>query len=115
VLPQAMRVIIPPTGNELIGMLKNTVMVSVIGFSELLYTAQSIYMVSWQIVPLLIVVVIWYLVIVSVLSVGQYHLERHYGRGHRSGPSGGLVAYTSVLRRFFTPRREPQTVERGAE
>jgi polar amino acid transport system permease protein len=102
VLPQAMRVIIPPTGNELIGMLKNTALVSVIALSELLYTAQSIYMRTYQEIPLLIVVIIWYLLIVSVLSVGQYYLERHYGRGQQGQASTGLVGYATVLRRYFT-------------
>jgi polar amino acid transport system permease protein len=81
VLPQAMRVIIPPTGNETISMLKNTVLVSVIAVSELLYSAQLIYSQNFQQIPLLIVVSIWYLVMTTVLSVGQYFLERHYGRG----------------------------------
>jgi polar amino acid transport system permease protein len=81
VLPQAMRVIIPPTGNETISMLKNTVLVSVIAVSELLYSAQLIYSQNFQQIPLLIVVSIWYLVMTTVLSIGQYFLERHYGRG----------------------------------
>ncbi len=102
VLPQAMRVIIPPTGNELIGMLKNTSLVSVLALAELLYAAQSVYMRTYQEIPLLIVVIIWYLVIVTVLSVGQYYLERHYGRGHQGHASGGLVGYATVLRRYFT-------------
>jgi polar amino acid transport system permease protein len=104
VLPQAMRVIIPPTGNELIGMLKNTALVSVIALSELLYTAQSVYMRTYQEIPMLIVVILWYLIIVSVLSIGQYYLERHYGRGHQGSSTGGLVGYTTVLRRFFILR-----------
>jgi polar amino acid transport system permease protein len=81
VLPQAMRVIIPPTGNETISMLKNTVLVSVIAVSELLYSAQLIYAQNFQQIPLLIVVSIWYLAMTTVLSIGQYFLERHYGRG----------------------------------
>lgn len=102
VLPQAMRVIIPPTGNELIGMLKNTALVSVIALAELLYTAQTVYMRTFQEIPLLIVVILWYLLIVSVLSVGQYYIERHYGRGHQGSSSSGFVGYATVLRRFFT-------------
>jgi polar amino acid transport system permease protein len=62
-------------------MLKNTVLVSVIAIAELLYTAQLIYSQNFQQIPLLIVVCIWYLAITSVLSVGQYFIERHYGRG----------------------------------
>jgi polar amino acid transport system permease protein len=81
VLPQAMRVIIPPTGNESISMLKLTSLVSVIAYTELLYSAQLIYSRTYQTIPLLIVVSIWYLAITSILSVGQYYLERRFGRG----------------------------------
>jgi polar amino acid transport system permease protein len=81
VLPQAMRVIIPPTGNETISMLKNTSLVSVIALTELLYSVQQIYSVSFQTIPLLIVASIWYLAMTSVLYVGQYFIERRYGRG----------------------------------
>jgi polar amino acid transport system permease protein len=81
VLPQAMRVIIPPTGNETISMLKNTSLVSVVGYGELLFAAQTIYDVNYKVIPLLIVASIWYLVMTSVLYVGQYFIERRYGRG----------------------------------
>jgi polar amino acid transport system permease protein len=81
VLPQAMRVIIPPTGNETISMLKTTSLVSVIAVPELLYAAQAIYAVNFKTIPLLITVSIWYLVCTSVLYIGQYYLERYYGRG----------------------------------
>ena len=81
VLPQAMRVIIPPTGNETISMLKNSSLVSVIAVAELLYAVQLIYAVNYKTIPLLIVASIWYLAATTVLSIGQYYLERHYGRG----------------------------------
>jgi polar amino acid transport system permease protein len=81
VLPQAMRVIIPPTGNETIGMLKTTSMVSVIALADLLYSAQSIYSQNFQTIPLLITVSLWYLLLTSLLSIGQSAIERHYGRG----------------------------------
>jgi polar amino acid transport system permease protein len=81
VLPQAMRVIVPPTGNETISMLKTTSLVAFIAVSELLYTVQQIYAVNYQTIPLLIVASIWYLVITSVLMVGQYYVERYFGRG----------------------------------
>jgi polar amino acid transport system permease protein len=81
VLAQAMRVIIPPTGNETISMLKTTSLVSVIASSDLLYSAQLIYSQNFKQVPLLIVVCIWYLAITTLLSLGQAALERHYGRG----------------------------------
>lgn len=87
VLPQAMRVIIPPTANETISMLKTTSLVSVLAFPELLYSAQLIYSQNFQTIPLLITASIWYLLVTSVLTVGQYYLERHFGRGSR--PTGG--------------------------
>ena len=84
VLPQAMRVIIPPTGNETISMLKTTSLVSVIAYPELLYSAQLIYAVNYLQIPLLLTASIWYLVVTSVLSVVQYYIERHFGRGSSS-------------------------------
>ncbi|MCU1454352.1 MAG: atrB [Acidimicrobiales bacterium] len=81
VLPQAMRVIIPPTGNETISMLKTTSLASVIAFPELLYTAQIIYSRTYETIPLLLTASIWYLFMTSVLSVGQYYLERRFARG----------------------------------
>jgi polar amino acid transport system permease protein len=81
VLPQAMRVIIPPTGNETISMLKTSSLVSVIAVGDLLYAADTIYSVNFKTIPLLIVASIWYLAFTSLLYVGQYYLERHYGRG----------------------------------
>ena len=81
VLPQAMRVIVPPTGNETISMLKNTSLASIITYVELTYSAQLIYSVNFKTIPLLIVISIWYLAMTSVLYVGQYFIERRYGRG----------------------------------
>ena len=81
VLPQAMRVIIPPTGNETISMLKTTSLVSVIATTELLYSVQQIYDVTYQTIPLLLVASIWYLIVTTVLSIGQVYVERHFGRG----------------------------------
>ena len=81
VLPQAMRTIIPPTGNQTISMLKTSSLVSVIALNDLLYTAQSIYGINYQVIPLLVVASLWYLIVVSVLSVGQAYLERRFGRG----------------------------------
>jgi polar amino acid transport system permease protein len=78
ILPQAMKVVIPPVGNEVIAMVKNTSLVSVIAMAELLYTAQLIYSRTYQTIPLLIVASLWYLIIVSVMSIGQYFLERRF-------------------------------------
>jgi polar amino acid transport system permease protein len=88
VLPQAMRVIIPPTGNETISMLKTTSLVVVIGYFELMTSVQRIYSVNFQTIPLLIVAAIWYLALTSLLSVGQGFLERRYGRGMNRGAEG---------------------------
>jgi polar amino acid transport system permease protein len=81
VLPQAMRVIVPPTGNEAISMLKTTSIVSVIAFTDLLYSVQLIYSANYQQVPLLLVACVWYLVFTSLLSIGQHFLERRLARG----------------------------------
>jgi len=81
VLPQAMRVIVPPTGNETISMLKTSSLVSVIAVPELLYASQLIYAVNYLTIQLLIVASLWYLIVTTVLTIGQYYLERRYGRG----------------------------------
>ncbi len=80
-LPQAMRVIIPPMGNQLISMIKNTSLLSLIAVLELYTQATQISAQNLRQVELLIVVSIWYLAIVSVLSVPQHYLERYFGRG----------------------------------
>jgi polar amino acid transport system permease protein len=81
VLPQAMRIIIPPTGNETISMLKTSSLVSVIAYTELLYTVQLIYAQNYKQIPLLLVASLWYLLVTTLLSIGQYYLERRFGRG----------------------------------
>ncbi len=82
VLPQALRVILPPTGNELITTLKNTSLVSVISLPELLYSTQLIYSKNFEVIPLLIVATLWYLIITTLLTVGQHYLERRLGSGN---------------------------------
>ncbi|MFC9518331.1 amino acid ABC transporter permease [Nocardiaceae bacterium NPDC056970] len=82
VLPQAMRVIIPPTGNELISMLKTTSLVAAVPYTGELYgRARDISGANFQPIPLLLVAATWYLVITSILMVGQYYLERYYSKG----------------------------------
>jgi polar amino acid transport system permease protein len=82
VLPQAMRVIIPPTGNELISMLKTTSLVTAVPYTLELYTrTRDISAVIFEPIPLLLVAASWYLAITSVLMVGQYYLEKHFSRG----------------------------------
>jgi polar amino acid transport system permease protein len=109
VLPQAMRVIVPPTGNETISMLKTTSLVSVIATPELLYSAQLIYAVNFKVIPLLLVASIWYLAVTSVLSVGQYYVERRFGRGSsRTAPLTLLQRLRQNLR-----HTRPHTEELG--
>lgn len=93
VLPQAMRVVLPPTGNEVISMLKATSLVSVLAISDLLYSAQIIYSLNYRTIPLLIVASAWYLLMTSVLSYFQNKLENHYGRG--------FTAPTTTKRRWL--------------
>lgn len=98
VLPQAMRVIVPPSGNETIGMLKTTALVSVLSVHDLLYSSQIIYAKNFQTIPLLIVASLWYLAVTTVLGIGQYYLERRYARGNRSLPLTPLQRLRHVLR-----------------
>ncbi|MFB7554393.1 amino acid ABC transporter permease [Streptomyces brevispora] len=81
VIPQAMRVIVPPTGNEVINMLKTTSLVAAVQFYELFKYAQDIGQASGSPVEMYFLAAAWYLIMTSVLSVGQYYLERYYARG----------------------------------
>ncbi|TDB93596.1 amino acid ABC transporter permease [Actinomadura sp. 7K534] len=81
VLPQAMRVIVPPTGNEVLSMMKNTSLVAAVPFSELTFTAQTIYASTYKIIPMLVMACLWYLLLSSVLMIAQYYIERHFSRG----------------------------------
>ena len=96
VLPQAMRVIIPPTGNETISMLKTSSLVSVIAYAELLYSVQLIYSVNFKQIPLLLVASIWYLIFTSLLSIGQYYIERHFGRGSSRNAADDAAAASAA-------------------
>lgn len=99
VLPQAMRSIIPPTGNQLISMVKATAMVSVIAMADLLYTAQSVYNRTFQTIPLLLVAVLWYLIVTTILNVVQSIIEDHYARG-----AGGPASLTATIKSWFDRR-----------
>jgi len=82
VFPQAMRVIVPPTGNETISMLKTTSLVIAIPLStELLFQAQAIGNRLFQPFPMAIMASLWYLALTSILMVGQFYIERHYAKG----------------------------------
>lgn len=112
ILPQAMRFIVPPTTNQIISMTKNTSLVSVIALPELLYSAQIIYSKEFNTIPLLIVATIWYLVVVSALTVVQYFVERHFNESIASGGSGG-----GVLRRVLhnLTHLGPDSIRSGME
>lgn len=94
ILPQAMSVIVPPTANNVISMLKTTSLVSVLSFPELLYATQLIYAENFQTIPLLITASIWYLIVTTLMTIGQYYTERHYNKSTRAQ---GL----SVMRRVI--------------
>lgn len=96
VLPQAMPAIIPASGNMLIGMLKATSLVSVIAVQDLLGASQLIYNDNFKVIPLLLVATLWYLVLTSVLSIGQFALERHFSRG--AGGRSGNRPFRTVWR-----------------
>lgn len=106
VLPQALRMIIPPTGNQVISMLKTTSLVFAIAVPELLTSVQGIYSRTFEQVPLLTVACVWYLVATSVLNIGQYYLERRFTRGAtRELPPTPLQR----LRAALATKQEPQT------
>ena len=109
VLPQAMRVILPPTGNEVISMLKTTSLASTIGVIELLGAATNIYSANYEVIPLLIVASLWYLIVTTVLSIGQFYLERHFARGALRAPPMTPVQRLlhdarGIVAKFSTPR-----------
>ncbi|WP_434615324.1 amino acid ABC transporter permease [Arthrobacter sp. A5] len=104
ILPQAMRVIVPPTGNETIGMLKTTSLVLAVPFTlDLTFVTNGIANRSYLPIPLLIVAAIWYLVITSVLMVGQYFIERHYGKGVDNLIPAPVKATQAVTAAHTTP------------
>ncbi|MGW2489035.1 amino acid ABC transporter permease [Streptomyces sp. NPDC001606] len=81
VVPQAMRSIVPTAGNMLIGTLKGTSIVSVLAVHDLLYSVQLVYNQTYQVIPLLLVATLWYIAVTSLLSAGQFYVERYYARG----------------------------------
>lgn len=83
IAPQSIRVVIPPLGNEMITLFKNTSLVFVIGYTELLTTVQLIYGETYQTIPLLVVACIWYLALTSIAMLGQRQLEKRFGKGFR--------------------------------
>jgi polar amino acid transport system permease protein len=88
ILPQAMRVIVPPTGNQAINLLKATALVAFISGGDLLSNVQDIYAVNYAVMPLLVVATLWYLALVTVATLGQYYLERAIGKGYARRAGG---------------------------
>jgi polar amino acid transport system permease protein len=91
VLPQAMRIIIPPMGNEVLTMLKETSLVSVIAGRDLMTADEQIYSQNYRVIPLLVVAGLWYLLLTSLLSIPQRRLERHFGRSAVAAGQSGLA------------------------
>jgi polar amino acid transport system permease protein len=113
VLPQAMRVIIPPTGNETISMLKTSSLAFVASVPELFTRSQQIASFNYKVVALAIVASLWYLLMTSILTVGQYYLERHFGRGTQRGlPMTPFQRFRRILVTFHAP--PPAAVEAPA-
>lgn len=96
VLPQALRVIVPPIGNEVVGMLKHTSLAAVISYHEVMHTASMVYFVNNRIIELLIVCAIYYLAAVTILSLLQGQLERHLGRSSGAAQAAGLPPRAGV-------------------
>ncbi len=105
VLPQALRVIVPPTGNQVIGMLKYTSLASVISVTELLASAELVYTRTFETIPLLIVVSLWYLALTTLLTAGQRLIEQHVGRSHSDTGPKPRREFAAAVRRnlFLTP------------
>lgn len=109
ILPQAMRVIVPPLGNETISMLKYTSLVSVIALPELLYSAQLIYSRTFETIPLLVVACVWYLIVTTILTVAQAALERRFGRGDEAE----RISFGSRLLKSLIQARTSVSIKEG--
>lgn len=113
VLPQAMRVIIPPTGNETISMLKTSSLASVIGVVELTDASEAAIHLYFKAIPFYVVASLWYLFFTTVLSIGQYYIERHYARGAtRNLPP---TPFQKLMRTNLSFRRRSYTAARTTE
>jgi polar amino acid transport system permease protein len=115
VLPQAMRVIIPPTGNEVISMLKTTSLVVAIAVVDLLGAVTNIYEQTYQIMSMLILASLWYLIVSTILSIGQFYLERYFARGAlRTPPPTPMQRIRRDLRGIASKYRTKRGVQVGA-
>ncbi|MFI1828143.1 amino acid ABC transporter permease [Streptomyces sp. NPDC020412] len=113
VLPQAMRAILPTAGNEIIGLLKGTSVVYVMSIGELFYQVQVVYGRNGRVIPLLLVATAWYVVLTSLLSIGQYYVERHFARGADRTPPPTPIQrarhFARTLRARAAERERPVT------
>ena len=109
VLPQAMRVIVPPTGNETISMLKTSSLAVIAAEPELFTRSEQISSVNFAVIELAIVASIWYLFMTSILTVGQYYVERYYARGsQRELPPTPLQRLRWMMFTFHAPPPWPE-------
>lgn len=109
ILPQAMRTILPNGFNEIILMAKGSSQVYILALPELFYTIQIIYRRNLEVIPLLMVATVWYLIILTVLSIIQHHIERHFSRGALRSPP---PSFFNTLHRTVWPRKAvPETRE----
>jgi polar amino acid transport system permease protein len=118
VLPQAMRVILPPTGNETISMLKTSSLAFVAAVPELFTRSQQIASATYEVIELAIVASLWYLLMTSILTVGQFYLERYFGRGSQRGqPLTPIQRFRRMLFTFHAPppaeAEQPVLLPRG--
>jgi polar amino acid transport system permease protein len=104
ILPQAMRVIIPPTGNDFINMIKGTSLASVIGVHELLLSTSNIYAANFRIMEALMAAALWYMVLVSISSIGQYFIEKKFASDRSNPASMAKVMGRSFMSRGFLQR-----------
>ncbi|MFS8123029.1 amino acid ABC transporter permease/ATP-binding protein [Rhizobium sp. BR 250] len=109
VLPQAMRSILPTAFNDIIGLAKGTSQVYILALPELFYTIQIIYRRNLEVIPLLMVATVWYLVILTALSIVQHHIERHFSRGALRNPPPLL--FVTIFRTFLPRKSAPEAVE----
>jgi polar amino acid transport system permease protein len=108
ILPQALRVIIPPTGNQVIGMLKYTSLASVISVTELLASAELVYTRTFETIPLLIVASLWYVLLTTILTAVQRVIERRVGRSHSDSRVSTSASFSDALWQGLFGFRRPR-------
>ncbi|WP_152046379.1 amino acid ABC transporter permease [Aureimonas psammosilenae] len=97
VLPQALRIVIPPIGNDTISMLKFTSLVSVLALPDLLYSAQMIYSRTYQTIPLLLVATFWYLTLSTILTVIEHRIEKHLAADRQAKAARPRIAWAKRM------------------